>query len=377
MMLQSISCAESCRPVAPRSFTWRTNRSVQEIVVAAVQEDADAIAISSYRGGHIEYFKYLVDKLRELGAGHIRIFGGGGGVIIPAEIKELHDYGVARIYTPQDGQQLGLQGMIDDMLRRCRQDSDRPAAPALIELGSHDPLLLTRVITGIESDDYADSDLARLVDQAASINSAPILGITGTGGAGKSSSTDELIRRFRQDSNDNLRIAVLAIDPTRKKTGGALLGDRIRMNAIDHGNIFMRSLATRSAAVEIPNRLSEILAAIKLSGFDLIIVETPGIGQGDAGIVPFVDTSLYIMTPEFGAASSWKKSTCWTTPMCLPSTSLIARVATMRCVMSANRCNAIARHSTRRQKPCQCSVPSLQNLTMTALLRSTRHCGRN
>jgi methylmalonyl-CoA mutase len=283
------------------------NRSVQEIVVAAVQEDADAIAISSYQGGHIEYFKYLVDKLRELGAGHIRIFGGGGGVIIPAEIKELHDYGVARIYTPQDGQQLGLQGMIDDMLRRCRQDSDRPAAPALIELGSHDPLLLTRVITGIESDDYADSDLARLVDQAASINSAPILGITGTGGAGKSSSTDELIRRFRQDSNDNLRIAVLAIDPTRKKTGGALLGDRIRMNAIDHGNIFMRSLATRSAAVEIPNRLSEILAAIKLSGFDLIIVETPGIGQGDAGIVPFVDTSLYIMTPEFGAASQLEK----------------------------------------------------------------------
>jgi len=283
------------------------NRSVQEIVVAAVQEDADAIAISSYQGGHIEYFKYLVDKLRELDAGHIRIFGGGGGVIIPEEIQALHDYGVTRIYSPNDGQQLGLQGMIDDMLGRCREDSGRPPAPPLGELTSQNPLLLTRVITGIENGDYSGEDLTALTNRAAAIDSAPILGITGTGGAGKSSSTDELIRRFRQDSNDELRIAVLAIDPTRKKTGGALLGDRIRMNAIGHDNVFMRSLATRDAAVEIPARLAEILAAIRLSGFDLIIVETPGIGQGDAGIVPFVDTSLYFLTPEFGAASQLEK----------------------------------------------------------------------
>ena len=283
------------------------NRSVQEIVDAAVQEDVDAIAISSYQGGHIEYFKYLVDRLRELDATHIKIFGGGGGVIIPAEIEELHAYGVSRIYSPNDGQTIGLQGMIDDMLRRCHDGDDRPAAPNPAELNTGDRITLTRTITGIENGEYSVEELATLKDKADSVKATPILGITGTGGAGKSSSTDEIIRRFRQDSGDSLTIAVLAIDPTRKKTGGALLGDRIRMNAIGHSNIFMRSIATRDATVEIPERLSEIIAAIKLSGFDLIIVETPGIGQGDAGIVPFVDTSLYVMTPEFGAASQLEK----------------------------------------------------------------------
>ena len=283
------------------------NRSVQEIVDAAVQEDVDAIAISSYQGGHIEYFKYLVDRLRELDATHIKIFGGGGGVIIPAEIEELHAYGVSRIYSPNDGQTIGLQGMIDDMLRRCHDEDDRPTAPNPAELNTGDRITLTRTITGIENGEYSVEELATLKDKADSVKATPILGITGTGGAGKSSSTDEIIRRFRQDSGDSLTIAVLAIDPTRKKTGGALLGDRIRMNAIGHSNIFMRSIATRDATVEIPERLSEIIAAIKLSGFDLIIVETPGIGQGDAGIVPFVDTSLYVMTPEFGAASQLEK----------------------------------------------------------------------
>ena len=265
------------------------NRSVQEIVDAAVQEDVDAIAISSYQGGHIEYFKYLVDRLRELDATHIKIFGGGGGVIIPAEIEELHAYGVSRVYSPNDGQTIGLQGMIDDMLRRCHDGDDRPAAPNPAKLNTGDRITLTRTITGIENGEYSVEELATLKDKADSVKATPILGITGTGGAGKSSSTDEIIRRFRQDSGDSLTIAVLAIDPTRKKTGGALLGDRIRMNAIGHSNIFMRSIATRDATVEIPERLSEIIAAIKLSGFDLIIVETPGIGQGDAGIVPFVD----------------------------------------------------------------------------------------
>lgn len=283
------------------------NRSVKDIVEAAVQEDVDAIAISSYQGGHIEYFKYLIDRLKELGAGHIKIFGGGGGVIIPEEIEELHKYGVTRIYSPADGQSIGLQGMIDDMLRRCHEGTKRPAAPALEELSPGDHLHLTRVITGIENGAYDEPELERLNTRAVSIANSPILGITGTGGAGKSSTTDEIIRRFRQDGNDSLSIAVVAIDPTRKKTGGALLGDRIRMNAIGHENIFMRSIATRDATVEIPKRLKEIISAIKLSGFDLIIIETPGIGQGDAGIVPYVDTSLYVMTPEFGAASQLEK----------------------------------------------------------------------
>ena len=283
------------------------NRSVQEIVEAAIQEDADAIAISSYQGGHIEYFKYLVDKLGELDAAHIKIFGGGGGVIIPAEVDELHAYGVTRIYSPADGQQLGLHGMIDDMLQRCLEGEQRPAAPDLATLSSGDRLILTRTITAIENNEYPQSQLESLANAAEQTTQTPILGITGTGGAGKSSSTDEIIRRFRQDSEDTLKIAVLAIDPTRKKTGGALLGDRIRMNAISHPNIFMRSIATRHAKIEIPQQLSDILHAIKVAGFDLIIVETPGIGQGDAGIVPYVDTSLYVMTPEFGAASQLEK----------------------------------------------------------------------
>ena len=218
------------------------NRSVQEIVDAAIQEDVDAIAISSYQGGHIEYFKYLVDRLRELDAGHIKIFGGGGGVIIPAEIEELHAYGVSRIYSPNDGQTIGLQGMIDDMLRRCHDGDGRPAAPNPAQLITGDRITLTRTITGIENGEYSTEELATFKDNADAANATPILGITGTGGAGKSSSTDEIVRRFRQDSGDSLKIAVLAIDPTRKKTGGALLGDRIRMNAIGHSNIFMLSL---------------------------------------------------------------------------------------------------------------------------------------
>ena len=283
------------------------NRSVQDIVDAAIQEDVDAIAISSYQGGHIEYFQYLIDRLAELGASHIKVFGGGGGVIIPAEIDELHSYGVTRIYSPNDGQTIGLQGMIDDMLERCNSGNDRPSAPALNDLKGSDRIVLTRVITAIENGIYSEEELKLLNSLVNSDRMTPVLGITGTGGAGKSSSTDEIIRRFRQDSGDNLKIAVLAIDPTRKKTGGALLGDRIRMNAIGHANIFMRSIATREATVEIPEKLSEILLAIRISGFDLIIVETPGIGQGDAGIVPYVDTSLYVMTPEFGAASQLEK----------------------------------------------------------------------
>ncbi len=282
------------------------NRSVQEVVEAALQEDAQGVAISSYQGGHIEYFRYLVDSLRERGAGHVRVFGGGGGVIIPSEIRELHEHGVSRIYSPEDGQKIGLQGMIDDMLERCHGAFDDAPAVDTSAVEGRDTVALARLITALENDALDEESLMKLRTEAAT-RKVPVLGITGTGGAGKSSLTDEVVRRFRQDGSDSLRIAVLAIDPTRRKTGGALLGDRVRMNAIYHQNVFMRSMATRGAVGEVPPCLRDVLQAVKLAGFDLIIVETPGIGQGDAGIVPYVDSSLYVMTPEFGAASQLEK----------------------------------------------------------------------
>jgi len=284
------------------------NRSVHEIVDAAVQEDAQAIAVSSYQGGHVEYFKYMVDMLRERGAAHVQVFGGGGGVIVPAEVRELQAYGVTRIYTPQDGQQLGLKGMIEDLLGHCRFDPSALAPPDADAVAAGDSGALARLITAIENDTLDEVTRRRLGARAeACERRPPVLGITGTGGAGKSSLTDELVRRWRLDSDDALRIAILAVDPTRRRTGGALLGDRIRMNAIDTPQVFMRSLATRGERVEIPPHLDQVIAACRLAGFGLVIVETPGIGQGDAGIVPYVDLSLYVMTPEFGAATQLEK----------------------------------------------------------------------
>lgn len=284
------------------------NRSVYEVVEAALQEDVQGIAISSYQGGHIEYFKYMIDILRERGAGHIQVFGGGGGVIIPSEIKELHDYGVKRIYSPEDGQRIGLQGMIDDIMQSVKSAGLAPSMASADALMGGDHLSLARMITLLENSLCNDSVRQQLANAASMRGKqTPVLGITGTGGAGKSSLTDEIIRRFRQDSGDDLKIAVLAIDPTRRKSGGALLGDRVRMNAIYHPSIFMRSIATRNARTEVPEGLADMINAVKACGFDLILVETPGIGQGDAGIVPFCDTSLYVMTPEFGAASQLEK----------------------------------------------------------------------
>ncbi len=271
------------------------NRSVDEIVTAALQEDVQGIAVSSYQGGHIEFFRYMVDLLKERGGPQVRVFGGGGGVIVPEEIKALQDYGVARIYSPEDGHRMGLQGMINDMLARC--DFDPVQKP---------PKTLAQTITALELEALDRSSREALL-QKAKLSSAPVLGITGTGGAGKSSLTDELVRRFRLDQGEELKIAVLSVDPTRRKTGGALLGDRIRMNSIQGPNVFMRSLATRSAGSEISAALGDAIAACKAHGFDLVIVETAGIGQGDAAIVPFVDVSLYVMTPEFGAASQLEK----------------------------------------------------------------------
>jgi methylmalonyl-CoA mutase len=291
------------------------NRSVDEVVTCALQEDAHAIAVSSYQGGHVEYFKYMIDRLREHGAGHVKVFGGGGGVIVADEIRELHEYGVARIYSPEDGQRMGLQGMIGDMLMRADADLSVHAPTALSAITGHGEAAwrsLAQLLTGLES---GDSPLRDAVRQAAESSDVPVLGITGTGGAGKSSLTDELIRRLRLDLDDALHVAVISIDPSRRKSGGALLGDRIRMNAIyawpraeDAGRrVFMRSLATRDAGSEISRSLPDAIAACKAAGFDLVIVETSGIGQGDAAIVPHVDVSLYVMTPEFGAASQLEK----------------------------------------------------------------------
>ena len=286
------------------------NRGVEEIVDCALQEDAHGIAISSYQGGHVEFFKYMLDLLRERGGGHIKVFGGGGGVIVPAEIRELHDYGVSRIFSPEDGQKLGLQGMINEIVAACDADlaHELPASADALTTGDRYARnrALARFITGLEAGTVPAKTRDALLAKAKA-STAPVLGITGTGGAGKSSLTDELIRRFRLDQDDRLSIAIVSIDPSRRKSGGALLGDRIRMNAIGHPHIYMRSLATRDAGSEISKALPDAVAACKAAGYDLVVVETSGIGQGDAAIVPHVDVSLYVMTPEFGAASQLEK----------------------------------------------------------------------
>ncbi|GCL63725.1 fused isobutyryl-CoA mutase/GTPase IcmF [Pseudaquabacterium pictum] len=288
------------------------NRSVDEVVTAALQEDVQGIAVSSYQGGHNEYFTYMVELLKQRGGEHIQVFGGGGGVIVPEEIAMLAGHGV-RIFSPEDGQRMGLQGMIGEMVMRADRDLTAHAPTALSAIQGHTEAAwrcLAQLITALENG-KADAALVTDLHAAARQAKAPVLGITGTGGAGKSSLTDELIRRIRLDQGDALRIAVISIDPSRRKSGGALLGDRIRMNAIgpwSQGHrVYVRSLATRDTGSEISAALPDVLAAAKVAGFDLVIVETSGIGQGDAAIVPLVDVPMYVMTPEFGAASQLEK----------------------------------------------------------------------
>ena len=279
------------------------DRSVREVVDAVLEEDAQGVAVSSYQGGHVEYFEYLAKLLAEAGAGQVRIFGGGGGVIVPDEIARLAAAGV-RIFSPEDGQQLGLPGMINQLIRDC--DTDLAAEPAPTDaVLTGDRRALARAITCLQVGRLPDADRAALTAAAAS-RQVPVLGITGTGGSGKSSLTDELVRRLRTDQQDKLRVAVLAVDPTHRRTGGALLGDRIRMNALDGDHVFFRSLATRGAH-ELPDNIEAIIGACRAAGYDLVILETPGIGQGDAAVVPLADVSLYVMTPEFGAASQLEK----------------------------------------------------------------------
>ncbi|MHB8465032.1 MAG: fused isobutyryl-CoA mutase/GTPase IcmF [Acidimicrobiales bacterium] len=281
------------------------NRSVDEIVTAAVQEDVQGVAVSSYQGGHMEYFRYLIELLAQRQSSHIRVYGGGGGVIVPSEARQLQADGVARIFTPADGQRLGLAEMVNTMVAECDVDLAEPP-PTLAAVYGGDDAALARLITCVEAGTLPEP-LATEMRTEAEQRTVPTLGITGTGGSGKSSLTDELIRRFRMDTGDKVRIAVIAVDPSRRRGGGALLGDRIRMNAIVGGPVYFRSLATRSSATEVPEFLSDVIAACKVAGYDLVVVETPGIGQGDAAVVPFVDVPVYVMTPEFGSASQLEK----------------------------------------------------------------------
>ncbi len=283
------------------------DRSVDEVVTAAVQEDVQGVAVSSYQGGHVEYFRYLVDRLRSQGRPGIRVYGGGGGTITASEIRELHDYGVARLFSPQDGQAMGLPAMINTLIAEC--DGPRPdlTDAELEALLGGDPAALARALTTAENGRLTDAQRAVIRDAAGRRN-VPVLGVTGTGGSGKSSLTDELVQRFRLDQEDKVRIALLAIDPTRRKGGGALLGDRIRMNSIDSsGRVFFRSFASRGAGRGLPPCLDDAIAACRAAGFDLVIVETPGIGQGDSAVVEHVDVPLYVMTPEFGSPSQLEK----------------------------------------------------------------------
>jgi methylmalonyl-CoA mutase len=283
------------------------NRSVAEIVHCAIQEDVQGIAITSYQGGHVEYFKYMVDLLREAKA-NIKVFGGGGGTILQSEIEELHQYGVTRLYSPDDGRSMGLQGMIDDVLRQCDFEKRAPdfAAP-LSKLKEKQPDTIASLITIAENFPEAGDGLRKALSEISKANAkVPVLGITGTGGAGKSSLVDELVRRFLADFKDKT-LAVISIDPSKRKTGGALLGDRIRMNAIDDSRVYMRSLATRQSNLAMSKYVREAIEICKTAGFDLIIVETSGIGQSDTEITEHADASLYVMTAEYGAATQLEK----------------------------------------------------------------------
>ena len=282
------------------------DRSVEEVVNTAIQEDANSIAMTSYQGGHIEYFKYMYDLLQEKGAGHIKIFGGGGGTILPEEIEELHTYGITRLYHPDDGRKMGLQGMINDLVEKSDYLVGEEVPGSIDELAAADYATIARWISAAENCSEQHAKEIDLITAKAANIKTPILGITGTGGAGKSSMVDELVRRFTMDFNDK-RIAVVSVDPSKRKTGGALLGDRIRMNAIKHDNVFMRSLATRQANLALSAHVQNALDILKVAGFDLIVLETSGIGQSDTEILDHSDASLYVMTPEYGAATQLEK----------------------------------------------------------------------
>jgi methylmalonyl-CoA mutase len=282
------------------------DRSVSEIVTCAIQEDVQAIAITSYQGGHMEYFKYMFDLLKEQGAGHIKIFGGGGGVILPDEIKKLHEYGITRIYSPDDGRKLGLQGMINDLLQQCDFPTGKDIRVSVEDIQARNYRAIARLISGAENFPKEVKSQINLLNSKCKQKETPVVGITGTGGAGKSSLIDEIVHRFLRDFSEK-SLAILSVDPSKRKTGGALLGDRIRMNAIHNPRIFMRSLATRQANLSVSKYIADALCVIKSAGFDLIVLETSGIGQSDTQIVDYADLTLYAMTPDFGAPTQLEK----------------------------------------------------------------------
>lgn len=282
------------------------DRSVEEVVNTAIQEDAQAIAMTSYQGGHNEYFKYMHDLLKEKGASHVKIFGGGGGVILPEEIKELMDYGITRIYSPDDGRSMGLQGMINDMVEKCDFPTGQNLNGEVNHLKEKDAKSIAKLISAAENfPEESEGELDK-VHQLADQVSTPVLGITGTGGAGKSSLVDELVRRFLIDFDDK-KIGIISVDPSKRKTGGALLGDRIRMNSINNPRVYMRSLATRQSNLALSKHVREAVQVLKAAQYDLIILETSGIGQSDTEILDHSDVSLYVMTPEYGAATQLEK----------------------------------------------------------------------
>jgi methylmalonyl-CoA mutase len=280
------------------------NRSVQEIVDCAQQEDVQSVAITSYQGGHIEFFKYMYDLLHEKGCGHIKIFGGGGGVILPDEQKELHDYGIARIYSPDDGREMGLQGMINDLVKKSDFPSGKNLKITLKDIEKKDINAIARLISACENfPDEVTELMAKLKKRS---RKSPVLGITGTGGSGKSSIVDEIVRRYLNEFSEKT-VAILSVDPSKRKTGGALLGDRIRMNSINNPRVFMRSLATRQSNLAMSKYVKDAESIVQAAGFDLIILETSGIGQSDTEIIDHSDVSLYVMTPEYGAATQLEK----------------------------------------------------------------------
>ena len=282
------------------------NRSVREIVNCAIQEDVQGIALTSYQGGHNEFFKYMYDLLQENGSGHIKIFGGGGGTILPSEIEDLHQYGISKIFSPDDGRKLGLQGMINEVIKQCDFPIGLNLNGELKTISQKEPKSIARLITAVENYPEENKQWLENIRKDIAAKNIPVLGITGTGGAGKSSLVDELVRRFLLDF-DQKTIAIISVDPSKRKTGGALLGDRIRMNSINHDRVYMRSLATRQSNLALSKHVQAAVDILKASGFDLIILETSGIGQSDTEIVDHSDVSLYVMTPEYGAATQLEK----------------------------------------------------------------------